>query len=335
MSNFENSELILQSLSPLWPFLKDDNFEILINRPQEVWVDNKEGMKSYAVEALTESFNEGLLSLLASSKKKHLNAEHPILKDTWKNEATGARWRITGVIPPVSNHVNMSFRRLRAVPMKDEDLLAGHYFEKEKLGFEKTLLQEKFEIFSPVTESRYEFILNAIHEKKNIVISGSTGSSKTQFLNWCLTKIPSHERIITIEDTEELVITQPNHTQLFYPDDITQSSTQIDASRLLKTALRLKPDRIIMGEVRGIELVDMLESANTGHPGTFVTLHADSPQKAFLRMRQILMRVYPQQQAAMLDEWLFDRIDIVVQCKRQGGVFFIDDIWEKCSGKNS
>jgi Flp pilus assembly CpaF family ATPase len=336
--------LVEAAIRPLLPFLTPAAFEIMVNRPDEVWVDSQTGVHQHTI-AFSATAAENLLHHLAASRFKKSGVNYPILQDTWVNPTTGQAWRVTGVLPPVTKQVAFNFRRLNATPLTSEQLFASQYFEKEKLAVEQVATRtgkgmDNLKGEGTATKEcsllphRYSRIIKAIEGKRNIVISGATGSSKTQFLNWCLSQMATDERILTIEDTSELVLTQPNHVQLYYPDDKTQSECPVDANRLLKVVLRMKPDRIIMGEVRGEELVTMLDQANTGHPGTIMTIHANSPAQAKYRMRDILLKVYPMQSAAMLDMSIDAVVDMIVQVKRQGDHFFVDAIWEKGEAVN-
>lgn len=321
--------LLQQSLSPLLPYLTGDTYEVMVNRPGEVWVDSIHGLHCHKLESLTESHNQTLLQLLASTRFKTMSVKTPILKDAFVCPGTTDRWRVTGVMPPVTQCVAFNFRRLNVKPLSTQTLVDHHYFEKEKLPLEGEATSIGINYKHTDDKSRLTKIVAAIKKKRNLVISGATGSGKSQFLNWCITQIPSDQRIITIEDTQELVINQPNHVNLYYPDDIEQSDCKVTPEVLLKLVLRMKPDRVITGEVTGTELVTMIEKTNTGHPGTMMTIHTNSTAQAKNRMRDILLKVYPNQKAADLDHWISEVVDMIVQVKRQGNYFFIDELWEK------
>lgn len=160
------------------------------------------------------------------------------------------------------------------------------------------------------------FIKGAIAARKNIIISGGASSGKTTFLNACLREIPHHECIIVLEDTRELHVPHDNVVRLL-ASKWQQGHADLSQQDLLQCALRLRPDRIIMGELRGKEIMDFITAYNTGHEGTFTTLHANSPQGALRRMVQLykLNHVPAMQDQEILRE-IHHVVDVIIQLKK-------------------
>ena len=216
--------------------------------------------------------------MIANSNKQVLNDRLPLLSG---NLFDGTRVQL--VIPPASQNLAMSIRRKTTTNISLADL------PDEFFKIKKTNKREDNQTLMDLYKKGQwrEFIAQSVRLKKNIVISGGTSSGKTTFLNAIIKNIQSYERIITLEDTQELEIHHPNHLSLFAKKGSGSSLSNINMQDLLQASLRLRPDRIIMGEVRGKEILDFLAAASTGHEGSMVSLHADSPQRAFLRMRQM------------------------------------------------
>lgn len=159
----------------------------------------------------------------------------------------------------------------------------------------------------------HAFLQEAIQAKKNIVISGGTSSGKTTFLNALISEIPLDERIITLEDTREVSIPHQNHVSLLASKG-GQGASKISMQDLLQSSLRLRPDRIIMGEIRGAEIMDFVNSCSTGHEGSMTSIHANNPKIAIMRMTQMykLNNVPSMRDKDILQE-LNEVIDIIIQ----------------------
>ncbi|HDO8337945.1 TPA: P-type DNA transfer ATPase VirB11, partial [Legionella pneumophila] len=167
------------------------------------------------------------------------------------------------------------------------------------------------------TKNWQEFIRQAIVSKKNIIISGGTSSGKTTFLNSCVGQIPLHERLITLEDTYEMDVPHTNIVRLKALKQVGEQTQKITMQDLVQATLRLRPDRIIMGEIRGRELFDFVSACSTGHSGALATIHANNPKVAFMRMAQL----YKLNQVAGMDEAdiykvLHEVIDVIVQLQK-------------------
>lgn len=160
------------------------------------------------------------------------------------------------------------------------------------------------------------FLRRAIQSKKNILISGATSTGKTTFLNACLQEIPLHEHIITLEDVPEVKPPHPLHTALFASKGL-QGVAKVTMQDLVQASLRIRPDRIILGELRGSEAADFINATATGHDGSISSLHASSPLTAFMRLTHMvkLSGIQLSRKAILSD--LYHLIDVVVQLKRR------------------
>ncbi len=168
-----------------------------------------------------------------------------------------------------------------------------------------------------------KFIENAIQFKKNIIISGGTSTGKTTFLNTCLNQINKNERIITIEDSREVLTHHPNQVNLI-------SSSDISMQDLLQTSLRLRPDRIIVGEIRGKEVLNFLSACSTGHSGSITSLHATNPRVAFMRMSQMYkLNNVPSMSEEDINKELHEVVDVIIQLKKDSTGRCIESIYFK------
>lgn len=162
--------------------------------------------------------------------------------------------------------------------------------------------------------------------KKNILISGGTSSGKTTLLSAILREIDSNERIITIEDTPEIYLHHKNHLSLIASKG-EQGTARITIQDLLEASLRMRPDRILLGELRGKEAYSFLRAINTGHPGSITTIHADTPSGAFEQVGLMVMQAGLGLTHRQILDYTTSIIDIVIQLKRIGGKRVISDVW--------
>ena len=175
----------------------------------------------------------------------------------------------------------------------------------------------------------HAFIQSAILAKKNIVISGGTSSGKTTYLNACLAHIPLGDRIIVLEDTREIETAHPNQVQLLASKG-DQGIAKVSMQDLVQACLRLRPDRIIMGEIRGKEIMDFVSACSTGHEGSITTIHANNPRVAFMRMTQMYkLNNVPSMTDADIFRELNEVIDIVIQLSKTAEGRIADSIYYK------
>jgi len=304
-------------LAPLQDFLDDKLIsEILINRPNEVFIETQGQMIRFDMPALTTQYLRRLFLMIANENQQTLSEASPILSG---NLFDGSRVQL--VIPPTSLHETLSIRKFVVQQMTLEDYQGQDFFKTAKA------FDLKDEGVTPGADQAlkqfYEqgnwlaFLRQAILAKKNIVISGATSSGKTTFLNSCISQISLHERLITLEDTYEINVPHRNLVRLKSLKQSGNQLTTVTIQDLVQASLRLRPDRIIMGEIRGREIFDFVSACSTGHSGALATIHANNPRVAFMRMAQLykLNNVSGMSDADIHRE-LHEVIDIIVQLEK-------------------
>jgi len=314
-------------LIPLQSFLADPTVsEISINQPKEIWVEIKGDMVRHSVPELDLNHLKSLARLVAQSVEQKISEESPLLSATLPDG-----YRIQVVFPPAceSSTIAMSIRKQTVV---DLDLDAY-----EAIGaFQNTLVQKTI---NPVdqqlrglldTGNVKDFIKLAVLAKKNIIISGGTSTGKTTFFNATLKVIPPTERIITCEDARELVIPHmPNRVHLVASKG-GQGRAQVGMQDLIEASLRLRPDRLMLGELRGKEAFSFMRAVNTGHPGSISTLHADTPE---LAMEQLVLMILQAGLGITRDQiknYIENVINVIIQLKRGArGSRFVSEIYFK------
>jgi pilus assembly protein CpaF len=282
-------ELILPFFRAIEALLLDDSVSEIMGNPDGVWWFERGGKLEPANEVYFDSkaLQTGL-EVIANHLGKRLDEEHPLLNAQLPDGS-----RLAAVLPPV---------------VRPGPALTIRKFRKQRYTI-ADLMQA-----GSVTEEMAEFLRLQVQEGKTLLISGGTGSGKTTLLNALADFIPENERIVVIEDTAELRIAKPN---LLAAECQTESvKGKVDFTVLLKNALRWRPDRIILGEVRGEEARTLLDSFNTGHGGSMATIHATSPVKALRRFGELAMRAHQQATRDDLAAEIGDSVDYVVQVKR-------------------
>jgi type IV secretion system protein VirB11 len=221
--------------------------------------------------------------------------------------------RVQAVMNPACEHGNivMCIRRHQMRDMTLESYQSTGAFrelitspEVDAVTDQLKALYEKRDILG--------FLQLAITARKNIIISGGTGTGKTTFLNACLKYVPEDQRLITVEDVKEVIVSQPNVARLLYNED----DPQITALKIFQICLRLRPDRIFLSELRGVEIWPYLRAANSGHPGSLTTVHADTPQGCFDQMVFMMQQAGSTSNDARIRDYIRSIIDIVIQLKR-------------------
>ncbi len=293
-------------LAPIQQWL-DDPFvsEIMINQPQQVWVESQGVAICHSIEALSEYHLMTLIQLIANENNQLINESSPILSASLLDGS-----RIQCVIPPVSVYPILCIRRVIQYAASI-DVFSGNQSFMSVENHQEALYQKAFS-----QQDWSQVVKMAIQLKKTIVISGGTSSGKTTLLNACLSEVSNTDRMITLEDTREIQIPQPNQISLLslHSDE---SAACISMQHLVQCSLRLRPDRIIVGEIRGAEILDFLSAAATGHEGCMTTMHAGSPQLALLRMKQLykLNHVPSMTDQDILDE-IYHVVDLIIQVNR-------------------
>ena len=302
-------------LAPLQDFLDDSQVsEILINKPQEVFIERQGTLLRFDIPVLTTQYLRRLFTLIANENKQCLSESSPILSG---NLHDGSRVQL--VIPGAALHETLSIRKFTLKNLTFNDYASLGFFAKaQAVNLDPGSLIDKpdedaLQHFYN-TSNWPEFLAQAIRFKKNIIISGGTSSGKTTFLNSCTQHIPLNERLITLEDTFEINVPHPNLVRLKALKQVNAEAHHVSMQDLVQASLRLRPDRIIMGEIRGKEIFDFVSACSTGHSGALATIHANNPKVAFMRMAQ-LYKLNPI--ACMTDADIYnvlhEVVDIIVQ----------------------
>lgn len=292
-------------LAPFRQWLDRDSVtEIMVNGPGEVWVEDAAfgGIQRIDAPEITDGLVKRLAEQVARVSHQGINREHPLLGATLPD---GARVQFCGP-PATRKHWAMAIRRHRRL-----DLPLDAY-DTGPLG--QSLPQE---MPDPQAEP-IAFLRAAIAQKKTILISGGTSTGKTTFLNAMLGEIPPEERVVLVEDTPELKLPGANGVGLVAIKG-ELGEAKVTANELLQSALRLRPDRIVLGELRGAESVSFLRAINTGHPGSFSTIHANSLRGALDQLSLMVMQTGIGLTRADTISYAASVIDVVVQLGRNQG----------------
>ena len=312
-------------MAPLSGYLDaPDVFEVVVNRPGEVWVETAAGWQTHDVPEITIERLQHLAKVVASWSRQVVDEQRPILSATLPNNG-----RIQIVLPPAvaPGLISMTIRKPSTVSFSLADLQRRALFDGVKRSRDRTVADQKLSTLLDRGEIE-AFLRGAVKAKKNVVISGATGSGKTTLSKALIAEIPDDERIITIEDTPELVVPHRNKVQLFYSKG-GQGTAKVGPKDLLESCLRMRPDRILLQELRDGTAFTYIRNVNTGHPGSITTVHADSAELAF---EQLTLLVKESDGGGDLDRadirhLLQTSIDVVVQTKRVAGQFRVTEIW--------
>ncbi len=313
-------------LSLLTDYLDDKQVtEIQINKPGELWLRKKDSY--YAEKIVLPKLSFSLLSSLAevtaSFKNLEVDRDSPILsaeipvnlEDGIPDFERGA-YRTEMILPPVvpEGTIAMTIRKQSLVKMTlpTYDEQGAFRFVNGGANDEPYSDARLLELYR--SERWVEFLRGAVLAHKNIVISAGTYCGKTTCLNALVQEIPEHERIVTIEDSLEIEPAQPNCVRLSYARHQATGQASVTPTTLLRSCMRLTPDRVIMGEIRGPEAVEFLNMLNTGHKGSLTTIHTDSPAEMYDRFGE-LMDGHTSMTRQQVIERVKRRIDVVVQWK--------------------
>lgn len=307
------SYYLAKFLSPLTPLLdRADVTDIWINRPQEIWCESLGG-KIERIKALelTERALEQLARQVAAASSQGISREFPILSASLPS---GERIQI--VAPPATRGgIAIAIRKHVSAKLSLSDYEADNAFAVTITSAATIAPASSNE---PDSVSTAELLSESVKARKNILISGGTSSGKTTFANALVKEIPDKERLIFIEDTPELDIGHPNAVG-FLAARSELSEARVNADDLLNASLRMRPDRIILGEVRGPEAFTFLRAINTGHPGSLTTIHADSPVRAIDQLALLVLQSGTRLAWSDVVRYVRSTIDIYVQLERRNG----------------
>jgi pilus assembly protein CpaF len=280
---------------PLEFLLKDNTIsDILINGPKNIYVERRGKLEKTAVEFRDNKHLLQIIDRIVSRVGRRVDEVCPMVDARLPDGS-----RVNAIIPPLAlDGAAVSIRRFGANPLKLEDLL-------------------NYKAFTPEMVMLLE---GAIKARLNVIVSGGTGSGKTTLLNTLSSFIPNHERVVTIEDAAELQLQQEHVVRLETRPPNIEGKGAVTATDLVRNALRMRPERIIIGECRGPEALDMLQAMNTGHDGSLTTLHANTPRDALARLETMIMMSGFEMPMRAMRQQISSAVDLIIQASRlQGG----------------
>lgn len=305
-------------------FAEEDVSEISVNRPKEVWIEKRGQMYRHDAPELDLDHMKGLARLIAQSTEQRISEETPLLSATLPEG-----YRVQLVFPPACEVgiVGMSIRKQTILNFDLDQYEALGAFKNTVVGAREDTDNKTLQDMLDKGEIK-QFIHNAVRMRKNIIVSGGTSTGKTTFFNAMLKSIPPDERILTCEDAREIMIPHlPNHLHLIASKG-GQGRALVTMQSLIEACLRLRPDRIMLGELRGAEAFSYLRAVNTGHPGSISTLHADAPSLAMEQLILMVMQAGLGLNREQIKEYIMNVIHIIIQLKRgANGVRFVSEIY--------
>jgi len=311
-------------LAPFSKILENDGVqEISINRPGELFIDSTSGIERIEDASLTFGMLRSLASLVGSYRGQGISENKPLLSASLPG---GERIQI--VLPPACEPrtIVFSIRKPAVLDYSLADYKRLGAFDRVVLS-QNTLSEVDKKLKKHLEEKDYEgFIRTAVKGKKNIIVSGGTFTGKTTFTNAIIKEIPEHERLITIEDVQEVRVPHLNKVHLLASKG-EQGVSKVGVKELLETCLRLRPDRILLSEIRGDEAFYYLRSINSGHPGSITTVHADSPTGALEQLMLMVMQSGSSLNRKQIIQFLHSVVHVIVQIKNDKGKRYISDIY--------
>jgi pilus assembly protein CpaF len=276
---------------PLEPLINDSSItEILINGYEEVYVERLGKLQLTEVKFRDDDHVRHIVDRIVAPIGRRIDESSPMVDARLPDGS-----RVNAVIPPISlSGTLVSIRKFRKEPFKMEDLLN----------------------FNALNSAMAEFLDGLVKAKMNTLISGGTGSGKTTILNVLAASIPFGERVVTIEDSAELRLNRPNVAGLEARPANVEGNGEVTIRQLVKNALRMRPARIIVGEVRSGEAFDMLQAMNTGHEGSLTTVHANSPDDALRRVEAMVVMAGMELPSHIVREYIVGALDIIIQATR-------------------
>ncbi len=297
-------------LGPLELLLKDPTIsDILINGPKNIYCERGGKMQRSNVEFRNNAHLLQIIDRIVSKVGRRVDETCPMVDARLEDGS-----RVNAIIPPLAlDGAAMSIRRFGSNPLKLEDLL-------------------NYKAFTPEMVMLLE---GAMKARLNIIISGGTGSGKTTLLNTLSSFIPNTDRIITIEDAAELQLQQEHVVRLETRPPNIEGKGEVTATDLVRNCLRMRPERIIIGECRGPEALDMLQAMNTGHEGSMTTTHANTPRDCLSRLETLIMMAGFELPIKAMRTQIASAVNLIVQANRlQGGARKVTHITEICGMEN-
>jgi type IV secretion system protein VirB11 len=304
----------LAQLAPL--LARPDVTDLYVNRPGEVWVETLAGgLERHEAPGLDDTTLWRLARQIASLSHQGVNREHPLLSATLPD---GARVQI--IAPPATRGpMALAVRKHVTANLSLDDYARDGFFDRTRVDAVSEAAALDSELRALLDAGRtVEFLRQAVLRRKNIVVAGGASTGKTTFVNALLKEIPRRERLMLIEDAAEVRIEHPNAVGLLAVRGET-GEAKVTAEDLLQACLRMRPDRIILGELRGREAASFLRAVNTGHPGSITTLHADSPAGAIEQLSLMVLQAGLNLGRAEIAAYVRSVVDVFVQLSRHDG----------------
>jgi pilus assembly protein CpaF len=276
---------------PLEPLLRDDSVtEVMVNGYDRVYVERHGKLERTAIRFADEGHLLRIIDKIVSQVGRRVDEASPMVDARLPDGS-----RVNAIIPPLSlKGPTLTIRKFARDPYTASDLIA----------------------FGTLTSKSAQFLAACVKGKLNVLISGGTGTGKTTTLNVLSAFVPGDERILTIEDAAELQLQQEHVITLESRPSNIEGKGEVRIRELVRNALRMRPDRIIVGEVRGAETLDMLQAMNTGHEGSLTTIHANSPRDALSRLETLVLTAGVDLPLRAIREQISSAFDLLVQIQR-------------------
>lgn len=281
----------IMGYGPIEPFLADESIsEVMVNGPNQIYVERHGRLTAVAARFINEQTLMRVIERIVNPLGRRIDEGSPMVDARLPDGS-----RVNAIIPPLS--------------------LVGPVLTIRKFSTQRFTMQRLVEAGS-LTASMAQFLHLCVRHRRNIIVSGGTGSGKTTFLNALSESIPASERIVTIEDAAELRLAQPHVLALEARPPNVEDRGEVTIRDLVRNALRMRPDRIVVGECRGGEALDMLQAMNTGHDGSMTTGHANSPRDLLSRLEVMVLMAGMALPVRAIREQIASSIDIIVQLAR-------------------
>ena len=304
-------------LTPLSGMLeRPDVTDIFVNRPHEIWIETTGGaIERHDAPELNEATLSRLARQIAALSHQGISREHPLLSATLPD---GARVQIVG--PPATRaSLALAIRKHVEPDLTLSDYVAGGAMAETAVRSRLDRRGADAELAAMLEAGDIAGMLaSAVRARKNILISGGTSTGKTTFLNALIREIPAEERLILIEDTPELAMRHDNAVGLLAARSAL-GEAHVTANDLVAASLRMRPDRIILGELRGEEAFAFLRAVNTGHPGSMTTVHSDSAEGAVEQVALLVLQAGTRLSREDVHHYVKQTVDVFVQLGRTGG----------------
>lgn len=278
-------------LGPLEDLLADASVtEVMVNRADEIFVERGGRLQRYPLAFTSDRAIMGVIERIVAPLGRRIDESSPLVDARLKDGS-----RVNAIIPPLAlKGPTITIRKFSKKRLTSDDLVS----------------------FGSVSQAMVEFLDLCVRQRKNMIVSGGTGSGKTTLLNVLSNFIPDGERIITIEDAAELRLNHSHLVSLESRPSNVEGRGAITIRELVKNSLRMRPDRIVVGECRGGEALDMLQAMNTGHEGSLTTLHANTPRDALARLETLVLMAGMDLPITAIRDQITSAVDIIVQQSR-------------------